>query len=85
MFRLTQLRMLGRHMGDRTMMLTDLHSLTSAVHRGGIPVLVQDLSQLTGHILYRFTLFYQGTHICNESLEADLGKALNSLRPADRA
>lgn len=67
------------------MMLTDLHSLTSAVHRGGIPVPVQDLSQLTGHVLYRFALFYQGTRVCNESLEADLGKALNSLRPANVA
>ena len=67
------------------MVLTDLHSLTSAVHRGGVTVLVQDLGQLAGNILYRFALFYEGTHICNESLEANLGKALNSLRPADVA
>lgn len=67
------------------MVLTDLHSLTSAVHRGGIPVLVQYLGQLAGHILYRFALFYEGAHICNETPEADLGKALNGLRPADVA
>ena len=77
--------MLGRHVGDRTMVLTDLHSLAGAVHRGGVPVLIQDLGQLASHVFNRLALFYQRPNICHEALKADFGKVFDGLGPADRA
>ena len=74
--------MLGRHVGDRAMVLANLYSVAHRRHRGSVAMRVEHFGQLTRHLRNGFLIFYQGLHVLHEALEASLGEATNRLRPA---
>ena len=82
MLSFTQLRMLGRHMGYRAMVLANLYSISHRRHSGRVTVRIKHSGQLARHLRYGFFFLYQRGHVFHESFEAGFGKAPDRLRPA---
>ena len=74
--------MLGSHMGDRAVVLTDLHAVTHRGHCGSVTMCIKNLGKLTCYLRYRFIVSHQRFHVLHEALETSLRKAAHGLRPA---
>ena len=73
--------MLGSHMGDRAVVLADLHAVAHGGHRGGVTMRVEHLGEVTCYLRYRFIIGHQGLHVLHEAFEPCLRKTAHGLRP----
>jgi len=74
--------MLGSHMGDRAVVLADLHDVTHRGHRGSVTMCIKNLGKLTCYLRYRFIVSHQRFHVLHEALETSLRKVAHGLGPA---